>query len=70
MRQALLRLVAYLQVAGGPKLNNQEMEYDSTSRALTFERQINYQRSRPLSAGGILQFALQSELEQGARHSG
>jgi hypothetical protein len=46
------------------------MEYDSTSRALTFERQINYQRSRPLSAGGILQFALQSELEQGARHSG
>ena len=45
-------------------LKNQEMENDpySSNHALTFGRQINHQPSRPISAGGILQFALQSEI--------
>jgi hypothetical protein len=49
-------------------LNHQEMGYDSYSsnHALTFGRPINHQPSGPISAGGILPFALQSEIQQGA----
>jgi hypothetical protein len=45
-----------------PELKDKEMEYDPSNRAPSFERQINDQRSRPISASGILQFALQSEI--------
>lgn len=63
IRPKVARLTSRIQ---NTKLNHQEMEHDSTNCEFAFERQINYQRGRPISAGGIPQFDSQGEIHEQA----